>query len=152
MKSTNLSNENSEFSGTYTHVLGLEAKSCQLQDKIFSGSLLTQNIFTGVTFIGCVFFGSHLNSNIFVDCTFIDCQFQFCNMKENSFENCKFDACFWLKGSALHNEFLNCEFDEATSEYLDNRENELDDNSEFNQLGFLLKAEKIRSEGMEIAR
>jgi uncharacterized protein YjbI with pentapeptide repeats len=102
------------ISGTYNHVYQLEMNDCSMESKIFSGSLLQENLFTGVTFKNCIFFGCNLKDCCFINCKFINCQFHFTHLKNNCFELCEFEHTSWIQSSTHHSELLNCITDIAT--------------------------------------
>lgn len=99
----------------YAVISDASLNTCNLNDKIFSGSLLKNNSFTDVTFENCVFFASDLEKCMFLNCKFINCQFQFVNSRSCDFIDCQFQNTLWVHGSTLYNQLTNCEMDVATS-------------------------------------
>jgi uncharacterized protein YjbI with pentapeptide repeats len=114
---------------TYMHITGLEMTNCTILDAIYSGSLLTNNVYSGVTFRNCTFYACNLDANLFLNCTFENCIFQFSHFHSSSFENCEFNNNQWLKTHFAKNEFMGCQLDEAAQITIDGGINFIKTNS-----------------------
>lgn len=96
-----------------------------LKDLTISGSLLSQNQFHHVTFVGCVFYAGALEENDFSNCTFEDCEFQFVSAKGNNFAGSKFSNCKWVSSHLERNNFSSCGLDTKTAHCISQGSNQL---------------------------
>ena len=90
MKTQTIILENELKLSTYMHITGMEMTNCTINEAIYSGSLLTNNVYSGITFRNCTFYACNLDANLFLNCRFENCSFQFSHFHSSSFENCEF--------------------------------------------------------------
>lgn len=129
MKTQTIILENELKLSTYMHITGIELTNCTISEAIYSGSLLTNNVYSGVTFRNCIFYACNLDANLFLNCRFENCNFQFSHFHSSSFENCEFAGSQWLKTHFAKNEFIACLLDEAAQITIDGGINFIKSNS-----------------------
>ncbi|HLE10161.1 MAG: hypothetical protein A2504_05350 [Bdellovibrionales bacterium RIFOXYD12_FULL_39_22] len=93
--------------------------SCNIEDIVVAGALLSLTVFENVTFKNCIFFASRLENCQFLSCNFIGCSFQFTNIIYCDYHFSTFEKCSWETSFAKNSLFSRCEIDFKSLHYLD---------------------------------